>query len=438
MKKKKWMRLMGACLLLALCLTAVACTTPTSDENGDTVPDTSSPAETQAPFDGLQVDHTFQIQVPADADEIIRKAADRMTSVLREKAGLSLSVVTEAGGDVIALGTNVTDSATAYAVSLNGRNLRIDAKDSITLYYAVEAVLDAWLTSDFGLVAEGQVSLPADRVPELNGLTTRRDNAIKVLSQNMRYTDDPNGNTIQLRSQRFMEMLAEYNPDLFGAQEYTYGWSVWLQKHTKKAGGTGTLGGYSMVGCSRDGRDTTGGEFNPIFYRTDRFELLDSDTFWLSDTPEVVSKVEHSSNNRICTWALLKDKQTGETILFANTHLDHTTDDIRAIQVEYLMSFLARHVGEYPLYLTGDFNCTSDSVPYATVSARLANSHQTAWIDHSVVENTYHDYTVEGMSEIDFIFHNDKTTAVQYEIISKQYDGFVSDHYGVIAEFVNE
>ena len=53
------------------------------------------------------------------------------------------------------------------------------------------------------------------------------------------------------------------------------------------------------------------------------------------------------------------------------------------------------------------------------------------------MSNTFHSYTEEGKTEIDFIFHNDHTTPVNYEIISKSYDGYVSDHYGVFVEFVN-
>ena len=150
------------------------------------------------------------------------------------------------------------------------------------------------------------------------------------------------------------------------------------------------------------------------------------------------TKVEGALCLRICTWALLKDKNTGEIILFANTHLDHSNDEVRSAQMDILMDYLADRIGAYPFYLTGDFNCEVNSIPYETVTARLQDSHKTAWEDLSTAVNTYHAYTVEGKSEIDFIFHNDRTTPVQYEIISKDYDGFVSDHYGVIADFVND
>lgn len=424
-------RILVTALSFILCIAALsACTSPDSGSS-----------DTEPVFDGLVLDSTYHICIPDDADEITRKTADMLAAILKEKAGLELSVgsVADHSSDRdIILVPNALDGERTYEVSCVGSILRIAASDSTSLYYAVEAVLDAWLTEDFGLAREGVVTLAQDRVGELNGLATKLDSSIRVLSQNMRVADDPNRNTVQLRSRRFMELLEEYKPDLIGGQEYTLNWNVWLSKYTKKAGGTGALDGYEMVGCSREGRDSQAGEWNPIFYRTDRFELLDSDTTWLCDTPTQPGAVEGSLCNRICTWALLKDKQTGETILFANTHLDHSTDKVRSAQMDILMDYLAERIGEYPFYLTGDFNCVVNSVPYNTATAKLEDSHKTAWEDRSTVTRTYHAYEETGGGEIDFIFHNEKTTPVNYEIISKGYDGYVSDHFGVIVEFVND
>ena len=439
-------RLLTVCLLLALCLAVtVGCTTPDGGSNDivdTTAADTTAEAtETLPATKVLTLDGTYHICIPEDADEITRKTADMMAATLKEKAGLELSVgsVADHSSDRdIILAPNTLEGERAYEVSCTGSILRIAASDATTLYYATEAILDAWLTEDFGLSEAGAVTLAEDRVAELNGLTTRLDNSITVLTQNVRYADDPNRNTVQIRSQRFMELLEEYQPDLIGCQEYTGNWNVWLEKHTKKAGGTGALDGYEMIGCSREGRDKNDGERNPVFYRTDRFELLDSDTTWLCDTPTEAGAVEGSLCKRICTWALLKDKQTGETILFANTHLDHSTDEVRGKQMDILMDYLADRIGEYPFYLTGDFNCTSDSVPYSTAVSKLSDAHRTAWVDYSTETRTYHAYEERGGGEIDFIFHNEKTAPVSYEIISKGYGGYVSDHFGVVAEFVNE
>ena len=445
---KNLTRILSVLLLLSLCLSVFAACDSSdggevSAEGQTTAIPTEAPTEapTEPPEPRLTVDSSYRIVVPAEADETTQKTAAALAAALKEKAGLELTVVTDAEEPIaheLVLGhTNRADSTAAeggYELFQSGEALYIDAEDPITLYYAVQAILDAWLTPDFGLANAGVVTLLESRVADLNGLATKRDTSIKVLSQNVRCADDPNGNSIAERAPRLQELILEYKPDLIGTQETTAAWNAKFKGMIRRGG----IGNYEMVGCSRNGKKAKDGEWNTILYNADRFELLDSDTTWLSDTPNEATKVEGALCLRICTWALLKDKLTGETILFANTHLDHSNDTVRSAQMDILMDYLADRIGQYPFYLTGDFNCVADSVPYRTVTARLQDSHKTAWVDLSTAENTYHAYTVEGHSEIDFIFHNDHTTPVEYEIISKDYGGFVSDHYGVIAEFVNE
>ena len=281
--------------------------------------------------------------------------------------------------------------------------------------------------------------VPADGTTTDTAAATEAEPAVypvRILSQNMRYANDPDGNSVIERSDRFRRLLEEYTPDLIGTQEYTLTWDVWLGRVLEAGLAEGTLPEYGTLGCSREGRNKKSGEFNKILYRKDRFELLDSDTTWLSETPDKASSVSGSLCHRICTWALLKDKQTGETFLFANTHLDHGTDEVREAQMDILLAYLAERVGDYPLYLTGDFNSVEGSAAYQAVAAQYRDAHKTARVDASTVDTTYHAYGTVQDEEIDFIFHNDRVTPTRYEIISKDYDGFVADHYGVFAEFV--
>ena len=429
------LRLLSLALLLTLCLTAVAgCEGP--DVIGG---ETTATPETEAPSNTLVLDTTYVIVIPDDADAITEKAATLVAATLGGVLGEIPTVTTASvntSSRAIHLGLATFDGERCYDLAVEDSALRLNASDSTTLYYATEAVLNTWMTMDSALEQSGKLSLDKSRVSELNGLTTKLDTSIKVITQNVRGFDDPDGNTIQKRSVRFQQLLEEYRPDLIGTQEYNLTWNI---NWNKMAGKEGSIcAEYGMVGCSREGRDTKSGEFNVIFYRLDRFELLDSDTTWLSDTPDRPSAVENSLCRRICTWALLKDKLTGETILYANTHLDHSTDEVRSAQATILMDYLAERIGEYPFYLTGDFNCYVNSLPYTTVTDRLQDSHKTAWTDESTVTRTYHGYTEYGGGEIDFVFHNDKTTAVNYEIISTSYGGVVSDHFGVYVEFVND
>ena len=405
---------------------AVTVTQPETD------PETQPPPRLE-----LAVDGSYSIVIPANADDLTRQAADMVASLFKEKAGLELEIAEgdEAVSHGIFLGTEAFDGERGFAVTVDGADLCLTASDSTTLYFAAEAVAGAWLDPAAGCVADGQVLLYDTTVSLLGGVTTRLDCSIRILTQNMRGTDDGNGNTVQARSERFMRMMAEYQPDLVGTQEYTFAWQTWLKKHYKKAGGSEETSAYGQVGCSRDGENTKGGEWNAILYRVDRFELLDSDTFWLSDTPDTPSVFGGLPDKRICTWAKLKDKKTGEIFVYANTHLDHTDDDIRYAQAEVLMAQLEGIAGDLPLYLTGDFNCDTFSSPYALVTETLRDTHPEAWTAVGGSYGTYHDYGQYGV-EIDFIFHDRGGEPIRYEVVAKQYDGYVSDHYGVFAEFV--
>ena len=439
--KKYVMRLLAvACLLPTLLLTAC---TDSPEDPASSAKVTTEGAEQLTPR--LTVDSSYRIVIAAEAGDIVRKTADMVAATFLEKAGLSLEVVTDAqpaGEHEIILGvTNrmMTTADMGWNLSAMDGTLLIHSNDHIALYYAAEAILETWLTPEYGLTETGGVILAEEWLEEFNQLATKRDTSIKVMTQNMRGSSDPDGNSVQARSERFVRMVQEYGPDLIGTQEFSYSWEVWLHKRAEAMGLNEETSAYGMVGCYNSGPGNRQGGMNAILYRRDRFELLDSNTFWLSATPDVPSTVEGTRDKRICTWALLKDKMTGETILFANTHLDHTSNELRVAQAEILMEHLTAMFGDYPVYLTGDMNCYSDTPPYNILAEELLDSHREAWVDHSTIRHSFHDYgTRRGNLEIDFIFSNEQITPVQYEIISKDYDGFVSDHYGVIAEFVRD
>lgn len=269
--------------------------------------------------------------------------------------------------------------------------------------------------------------------------TTGLDLNLKILSQNVRCNDDEGGNTVLQRTTRLKGLIDEYQPDIIGTQETTFEWYKYLR----------SLEGYAIVGSSRNGHKKTSGEWSAILYNTERFVLMDSDTFWLTDTPDEVGSVENSLCRRICTWAELFDRYTGETFIMANTHLDHSTDTVRRTQAAYLIGNLKKRLGDrynsHTIYLTGDFNCKPETSPYeAIIRGGFADSRDVAAEDVSVVSGSYHAYG-QKESEIDFCFFKGEETVLRYEIISKNYisegesePGFVSDHYGVMATFKKE
>ena len=428
---------------------AMETVTVADTEAAETTPDTSSEETTDEvttaePDRELTVDSRYRIVVAADASDLIREAADKVAAAFKDKAGLELEIVTDAEpatayelvlGDTNRVAPTYVDD---YALFVNGDSIHMDASSHILLYHAVDAVMDTWLSDDFGLKEEGEVSLWLSRVIDLNGLSHEMTNSIKVMTLNMRNSNDPNGNSIPERYERFLKMLADYRPDIIGTQEHGSGWYLRLEKLFGKMTGEEDFPQYALSGESISGIGAKSGAKTCLLYRVDRFDLIDEGTFWLSETPDVSSALPGMENfKRICSWAILKDKQTGQSILALNTHLDHQSDSAREQQIHILLDYMKEKFGDYPVFFTGDFNSTSWEPAYTIVDERFDDAHETAPMNLSTVRGTYNGYISSGGgSPVDHIFHNAKSTPVTYEIISKDYDGFISDHYPVMAEFL--
>lgn len=359
------------------------------------------------------------VLIPTFAN-VIQKAQEsaalqRVTSAYKEALALAL-----ADDGVVENG----DQETVDGFTFEFRNNGADATVSAPQGFAFSSVT----------ISDGKVVLgdPNQVVQPAN---------IKVLSQNVRFENDGNGNDVEDRFPRFKKLIEEYQPDLIGLQEPKSNWITLLRN----------LEGYAIIGQSRAGEDTDD-EWNAIMYKTDRFTQIDSGTFWLtptdtSDVPGTIVKQDGDYitwNYRICTWAVLEDKYTGETIVFANTHLDDTNDTYREQQAEHLLANLEHYVGDYydecTIYLTGDFNCEPDTAPYNKIlSGGFTDSGTAATEDD--VDVTFHGYGKVEPEMIDFCFYKGNVTALEYEIITENYDDneyvYVSDHYGVIATFQN-
>jgi endonuclease/exonuclease/phosphatase family metal-dependent hydrolase len=227
------------------------------------------------------------------------------------------------------------------------------------------------------------------------------------------------------RNERVLSMVRNYFPDTVGFQEVDSTWYSTLKAGLKDQ--------YAYVGEGRDGG--TKGEANPIFYKKDLFNLIDSGTKWLSDTPNSVSKVPESSLNRIYTYALLERKSDGTRIMIVNTHFDHTSAEAREKQAAVLVKYL-KTITEYPIVLTGDFNCVSSSSAYAKViSGGVVDSNQ---VTEKRVNNAA-TFTNYGSSNkiIDFVFVSPNGIAVtSYQVCNEMINGdFPSDHHPVLIEY---
>ena len=130
---------------------------------------------------------------------------------------------------------------------------------------------------------------------------------IKALSFNILLDNPDDGYTgWDNRRIEVAKFLDIQDPDIIGLQEVLKNQLDYIDKR---------LTDYDYVGVGRDD-GIAAGEFAPVFYNSDRFRLIDSGTFWLSETPGKPSMGWDAQINRICSYAFLKDQKTRKDIHF--------------------------------------------------------------------------------------------------------------------------
>ncbi len=205
----------------------------------------------------------------------------------------------------------------------------------------------------------------------------------------------------------------------------------------------GMLPDHDWFGVGReDGRNL--GEFNPIFFRKNRFEIIEQDTFWLSETPEIPGiKGWDANNTRIVTWGKFMDWSTGEELFVFNTHFDHIGDQARLKSAELLLARIEDIVHGVPLIVTGDFNCTKDDPPYQVLvsghgqASGIFDAKPLSLSGHYGSTRTFNGYSDDSSpgNPIDYIFVRNIVKVLRHGVIAEKWDGrFSSDHYPVLAE----
>lgn len=104
---------------------------------------------------------------------------------------------------------------------------------------------------------------------------------------------------------------------------------------------------------------------------------VDKGTFWLSETPDTQSKYDGAGCNRICTWVLLRETETGKLLLHMNTHLDNASSEAANFGARLIMQRMQALSEKYPqaqIVLTGDFNQNRGMAAYNAVAAELSDT----------------------------------------------------------------
>lgn len=192
-----------------------------------------------------------------------------------------------------------------------------------------------------GIVASGQSGASRTETNSASGIP------LCVMTFNLRYASATPPNSWPERRPVMRECIRRVAPDLIGTQEGLYPQLTDIASD---------LPDYAWIGQGREGGSH--GEFMAVFYRRDRFEPLEYDHFWLSDTPDVVgSSTWGNVNRRMVTWVRFRDRRTRREFYFWNTHLDHAVELAREKGAALIRRRLEALDTGLPLVLTGDFNC---------------------------------------------------------------------------------
>lgn len=250
-----------------------------------------------------------------------------------------------------------------------------------------------------------------------------------AMTYNIRYSTPNDGeNWWEQRKEWVAEVVDYYAPDVLGIQEGLERQVAYLDS---------VFSTYQYVGVGRDD-GIKAGEFSAVFYNSDKLEVLDSGTFWLSETPSKPSYGWGANYRRVCSWALFKNKHTQEEVLVFNAHFDHEVALARLNSAKLMhQKVLQLTDGETPVVLMGDFNATPNADPIQFLKEHYADSKIVSVQSPFGPEGTYNGFDVNHPLDrrIDYIFVNDKITVERYAVIAEsRYGRTPSDHLPVLVD----
>ncbi len=265
------------------------------------------------------------------------------------------------------------------------------------------------------------------------------DESIRVMTFNIRLNTPADGpNAWPYRKEIAASMIRFHQADIAGLQEA-------LKDQVDDL--VSLLPEYDWFGVGRDdGREA--GEYMAVFYRSDRFEVVQDSTFWLSETPTTPTMGWDAACYRVVTWGQFKDLRTGKSFYLFNTHFDHRGEMARQESAKLLLESVNEIAGDAPIVVTGDFNATPDDEPYRIITEGLPDNISTRLIDtkgisqypHHGPNGTWTGFESANQTEnrtIDYVFIKNNVTVIQHGTLSDSFDGrFPTDHMPVLSEIL--
>ncbi|KAF4122147.1 Endonuclease/Exonuclease/phosphatase family [Geosmithia morbida] len=204
---------------------------------------------------------------------------------------------------------------------------------------------------------------------------------------------------------------------------------------------SGLGNGWEYYGQGREGGEA--GEYSVIFYRPSAFEILNSTTYWLSETPEEVSKGWDAAFERIVTVVRFRNKASAKEFVHMCTHFDHKGTEARQKSAQLILGFASdwSDGDGTPVFIGGDLNVDPENEAYATLTSELSDTFdQVSGDRHYGYNNTFTGFkTGQEGQRIDYIFSKNSQGIkfVSFAILHTYYnDFFTSDHRPVVVDAI--
>lgn len=254
---------------------------------------------------------------------------------------------------------------------------------------------------------------------------SRGQTTITIMTYNIRLDAASDGpNNWHHRKDDMIHFFHSENVDFIGVQEALSHQVNYLDQG---------LADYDYIGVGRDDGNEAG-EYMAIFYKPEKWKMVQDSTVWLSENPDKPSRGWDAACNRVITIGIFQNGQ-GDTIQIYNTHLDHIGVEARKGSVDLISELFHFRTKRWPFYLIGDFNFTPDHMLYNRLSGLLTDATVS-----DQPEGTFNGFSLDGSFDrrIDFIFYdNPSSISISSEVLyPKTKTGLqLSDHFPVKASF---
>jgi endonuclease/exonuclease/phosphatase family metal-dependent hydrolase len=254
--------------------------------------------------------------------------------------------------------------------------------------------------------------------------------SLKMMTYNIRLDVAVDGeNDWSHRKEFFTSLIQFYEPDVFGIQEATPNQVIDIPN---------ALSQYNHIGIGREGVGK--GESSNIYYKKERFSVYNETTFWLSETPNEISKGWDAACNRVCTFALFEDLKSKKSFWVFNTHLDHIGEVARTKGIELILSKIeAVNIQKLPVIFMGDFNSEPNENRIIALKKIMKDSRELSVEKPFGPFGTFNNfqYNEPATKQIDYIFLSKNSFFIvnKYAVLTDSKNlRFPSDHFPVYIE----